>query len=476
MFQTLKARRSNTGESAYVVQSAGIPFEKNKGKKQRACVLCKLKKLKCVAEGDSCVKCSKQGLECSYKTASKSNTGSASKPPKKASKSETPAHQPATKQAKIPIESTSSDLSITVGDTAASSSSSSSSSNSTPSISDRTEPPLLEEFSFADLLENDLTFDFWSLSNEGSMDIGDASIYLAAANGGENTCELAAVSGMHPSKSNHDFLMDYAGGVKNVTGNEAPVVSGRSPQTISQTTSTPVTELLSWESSLIPEIQTPSLIDHVTTAGQDAVTFSAVHGSGVQETMHPQDPHATCNCLEKLMGANEDMQVKLVWGAYPLNGVTVSVDDMLQCQKDILVSCETLLECQRCSLRSDYVMLIVSMCHEMMNGIGDLSAMLLPGEQTGSSKRTRSESDGGRKRGLKAGGWRLDDEDEIQVIRSLIGIRITRLGSLISLLEKAVKDKHPAYEWVIQALRQSIKDRIASIGSEKEGVGFTVDI
>ncbi|GAP90681.1 putative transcription factor protein [Rosellinia necatrix] len=470
MFQTLKARRSTTtGESAYVVQSAGMPFEKNKGKKQRACTLCKLKKLKCVAEGNSCVKCLKQGLECSYRTTTKSDTTLASKSSKAASKSGSSSGSSKEKQVEVPKQLPDNDLSITVRDRAASPP------NSATPISAPGDPAMPEGFSFADLLESEISFDFWSLPNDGGMDI-DTPLYLAGSSGGENDGEATPFSRIDPSKSNHDFLLGYSRGGDNGPEDGGPATAGGSSQPTPQTTSTPITEPLGWDTSIIQDIQTPCLGESSKITAPDGTAYSALPGMGLQGAISPQPPAATCHCLEKLMGANEDMQVKLVWGAYPLNGVSVSVDDMLQCQKDILVSCETLLECLRCSLRSDYVMLIVSMCHEMMNGIGDLSATLLPGSQHGSSKRSRSESDGGRKRGLKAGGWRLDDEDEIQVIKSLIGIRITRLGSLISLLERSVKAHHPGYEWVIQALRQSITDRIASIGSEREGVGFTVDL
>ncbi|TGJ85523.1 hypothetical protein E0Z10_g3264 [Xylaria hypoxylon] len=471
MFQTLKARRNNAGESAYVVQSSGMPFERNKGKKQRACTLCKLKKLKCVAtdEGDSCVKCVKQGLECSYRSTAKSGASSASKSSKRAAKLEDQALQLADNHDEENEQSMDDNLSVTVRDTVASSPNM----NNTPSNSGQDDPAFSE--GFLDLLESsEIGFDFWSLSNDGGMDIGDVPIYLAANNGGENDGEVTAFPRMHPSKSNHDFLLDYSRGGNDDPREEGIVALGGSSETTPQTTSTPILEPSGWDPNFGQEI--PSLGESSKIAGQHGVAFSEVPGTGLQEATSSQPLPAVCYCLERLMQANEDMQVKLVWGAYPLNGVTVSVDDMLQCQKDILVSCETLLECKTCSLRSDYVMLIVSMCHEMMNGIGDLSAMLLPGSQQGSSKRSRSESDGGRKLGLKAGGWRLDDEEEINVIRSLIGIRITRLGSLISLLEKAVKANHPAYEWVIRALRQSITERIAAIGSKREEFGLMVNL
>lgn len=303
------------------------------------------------------------------------------------------------------------------------------------------------------------------------MDIGDTPIYLTGNDGGENNGEVTPFPRIDPPKTNHDFMLGYTRGGNIGPEGEEAALEGGSSHTTPHTTSTFMTEPLSWEPGLLPESATPSLLESSNPAAPDGAAFSAPLEMG-QSITPPQPPATACHCLEQLMGANEDMQVKLVWGAYPPSGRSVSVDDMLQCQKDILVSCETLLECKRCSLRSDYVMLIVSMCHEMMNGIGDLSAILLPGSQRGSSKRQRSESDGGRKRGLKAGGWRLDDEDELQVIKSLIGIRITRLESLISLLEKSVKAHHSGYEWVIRALRQSITERIAAMRSEPEDVEF----
>jgi hypothetical protein len=299
------------------------------------------------------------------------------------------------------------------------------------------------------------------------VDIDGTPIYIASNDGGENTGEVTSFPNIQVSKSNQEFLLDFSsrGGLLNDTENGRPVVPDElMTNATPQTSSTPLTDSVHWDFNLLQEPHPLPLDDSSKIASQLEISSIEIPNNGPQPTRTPQHLPATCRCLEQLMGANEVMQVKLVWGACPSNGLAVSVDDMLQCQKDILVSCETLLECGRCSLRSDYVMLIVSMCHEMMNGIGDLGAMLLPGSQNErSSKRSRSESDGGRKRGLKPGGWRLDDEDEIQVIKSLIGIRIARLGSLIGQLEKTVKANHPDYEWVIRALRQSITERIGDV-------------
>ncbi|KAI0514694.1 hypothetical protein F5B22DRAFT_656645 [Xylaria bambusicola] len=457
MFQTLKARRSNNGESAYVVQSSGMPFERSRTKKQRACTLCKLKKLKCVpaSNEDSCVKCAKQGLECSYKNKTKSDKTSTLKSSKGAPKSQ---------DTTLPIEDNDpnkserldSDQSVIAGDTA----SITSPADSTPSNSGHGALTFPDGVSFADLLEKEMPFDFWSLSYNDNLNTGNAPNYLQTDGGESDT---------HQMKLYYDPL-GYTQGSNDATGEDSLIQSEGTSKAINQTIATPKHEPSFWKHSFASGI--PALGQSSNITGPEAGTFAEIPELSFQEMPALQPASTACQCLEQLMQANEDMQVKLVWGACPLNGVTVSVDEMLQCQKDVLVSCETLLECKACSQRSDYVMLIVSMCHEMMNGIGDLSEMILPGSQQGSSKRPRSESDV-RKRDLKvkAGAWRLDDEEEINVIRSLIGIRITRLGSLITLLEKGVKVNHPAYEWVIRALRQSITEKVAAIGPGGPGGG-----
>lgn len=291
------------------------------------------------------------------------------------------------------------------------------------------------------------------------VDISDVPNGLTSDNG-ESHMQLA--------KPYCDFPLNYPGGANDDPGKVALVPSEVSSMSTPTIAAASISEQSYWTYTFGPGSSTLSESGNLTNRDEIKIPGLRLHEPPLVEPSP-----AACPCLEQLMQANEDMQVKLVWGAYGLNGVTVSVDEMLQCQKDILVSCETLLGCKACSQRSDYVMLIVSMCHEMMNGIGDLSAMLSTKPQQGGSKRPRSESDA-RRRDLKAGGWRLDDEEEINVIQSLIGIRITRLGSLITLLEKAVKENHPAYEWVIRALRQSITEKISAIGPGSGSSSFVM--
>jgi hypothetical protein len=111
------------------------------------------------------MKCLKQGLECSYKTTTKSGPTETSKSSKGTSKPESETLPSTDKEIEKPEQSTDDDLSITVQDTATHTTTTSP--KSTPSLLDHGDPTFPEGLSFADLLENELTFDFWSLSNDG---------------------------------------------------------------------------------------------------------------------------------------------------------------------------------------------------------------------------------------------------------------------------------------------------------------------
>ncbi|KAI8631480.1 hypothetical protein F5Y19DRAFT_493385 [Xylariaceae sp. FL1651] len=479
MFQTLKARRTNTGESAYVVQSSGLPFEKDKGKKPRACTLCKLKKLKCVIEGNSCVKCMKQGIECSYRSMATKNTPSAPSSSRGPSSSKTERRalphtstkdgtpkSSASSSPSNPLDRRTADstpdstpaLSVQ-GETAETSTTAS---NASLSIHD--EPLFSEAFPFSDLLGGSINFDFWSLSNDG-MEVGATPIYLATNDTTDCHPDVTSFPPIHTSGSSHRILPSSPRGSSNSSKDDRPII----PITSRQHSPDISIESISWKHDPIREPRLSPLAQFSNISSPHAASLAEHSETERCEIIPPHPPPASCRCLEQLMSANEAMQVKLVWGTSAQAGSAVSVDDMLQCQKDMLASCGTLLECNICSLRSDYVMLVVSMCREMMNGIMDLSAMIIPNSQHGSRKRAFSEANDGTLASFQrvnAGGWRLDDQDEMAVIKSLIGIRITRLRSLIARLEKAVNTHHSDYEWIVNALRQIVTEKVASIELE----------
>jgi hypothetical protein len=291
-------------------------------------------------------------------------------------------------------------------------------------------------------------------------------------NRGESQCaqDEAIFPQIQVSGFAHDLLNCHGGSHSHEPEEETSDTRTRAES--SHIATTFIADSSSWDRNLTqgPRVLPAAQSSEITS--QDEASFVESARAEPREPRSLQALPIACCCLDQIMGANETLQIKLVWGITSRNGHTISIDDMLQCQKDILCSCETFLKCSRCGLRSDYIMLIVSMLHQMMNSIGYLDELTLPGSQNKSLKRSCLEASGGKvtnfKRGLKAGGWRLDDEDEMQVIRRLIDIRIKRLESLMSQLEKVVNTEHSAYEWIVCALKEVINEKTVVMGSKRD--------
>ncbi|KAI0861250.1 hypothetical protein F4860DRAFT_524386 [Xylaria cubensis] len=476
MFQTLKARRTNTGESAYVVQSSGIPFEKDKVKKPRACAFCKLKKLKCVADGDSCVKCSKQGLECSYRNAATSSPSSSRRPSR--CKTETRTLPPTGHKGGPPepltdnspsdiidqgIARSSLDSTPALPDLEASAGSSTTPNNEYHSVHGDLEFSGI--FSSPGCLDGDVNIDLWE-EFCSQVNVGISMPVDLTANG-TTDCRAHATKlpSTHTPALPHIISLDPSHSAGREARDNEPAVPFPLPQHDSSASPEPITPKRhpGRESRPSAATQFPDISSALAVAPTD---YSRIERC---EMIRQGPPPISCRCLEQLMSANEAMQVKLVWTASAHTESAVNMDDMLQCQKDMLASCGNLLACHACSLRSGYVMLVVSMCREMISAITDLGAIILYDSQHGSRKRTRSEAADGSWASIQrvnTSVWRLDDQDEMAVIKSLIRIRIARLGNLITRLESVVQTHHHNYGWIVSALRQNILEKIDPIESE----------
>ncbi|KAH6645055.1 hypothetical protein BKA67DRAFT_542041 [Truncatella angustata] len=446
MFQNLKARRGVSGNSEYVVQSASPPFERNRAKKQQACTFCKLKKLKCTPQESSCARCLKQGLQCSYST----------------------------------VDTTE----MTIDYTDPTDTSAIDRRQSDPTSDSGNEVDLPANSSLSDPIHDDhdssLHFFFPNVDFSGLMNNADGLGTCTGISDPEVDFWHRDPTAFPPNQISDftaDFISDCAlEGDKNNPGGEPINGSKTWPQPAST---------MAGDTDCI-HVQVPRASSTTPTPAPTSATraksLSGVSGTGcsgpeMSSTQPAQSLSSTCRCLDHVLCANKAMQVKLVWGASLRSGTSVSVDDMLQCQKDVLGSCETLLKCNSCRLRAEYLMLVVSMCHEMTNVLGDFYTMTVPRSQCESSKRPRRGSDKltSATRGVLAGGWQLEDEDEVQIIRRLIGVRITKLGNLISQLETAVSSNHSTYEWIIRALRELNTDKIVSIRSEGDSIPSNVD-
>lgn len=167
-----------------------------------------------------------------------------------------------------------------------------------------------------------------------------------------------------------------------------------------------------------------------------------------------------CFCVDLVPAANATMLVKSVWGTSLNCFSTSSIDDMFHCQKNVLTSYETLLGCSKCSLRSDYVVLVISMCGEMVSCVKALEVITSPETQNGSSEKPNLDSEFSSKANLEAGSWRL----ERMRLRSLdiCKVRTTKLRKLIGQLEHIVTANYASYTWVIGSLKQNLGNTLGS--------------
>ncbi|KAK6823351.1 hypothetical protein RU639_006214 [Aspergillus parasiticus] len=205
----------------------------------------------------------------------------------------------------------------------------------------------------------------------------------------------------------------------------------------------------------------PNNIDYLT---QDSSYFSipfirdipqdteTVHGA-----LYPPEPvpktgtntkPASCSCLSQILRTFEMVQLATAGESQDTPEAFYSNTQQTLClQKDALASCETLLECATCSAQSEHITMVTHISDRMLTSIRDLvsaSPMVrcLAYRDGLISSQSGSYNDPGDA-GLKIRRWKLDNEDEMQVLRSLVNVRITKLNSLLNRLEKIVI----VYQW-----------------------------
>lgn len=228
-------------------------------------------------------------------------------------------------------------------------------------------------------------------------------------------------------------------------------------------------------------IATPSFMANLGAwmdSGLAHDTHSEARASGFLDAASSQngdilDDFDICYCVDRIISANATMQVKLIWVSSLDGCSTSSIDDILQCQKNVLASCEAFLGCGKCIHKSGYVVIVISMCREMVSGIKTLQRITSPEPSSSSSPpqsgAPRRPSNGGSSversssqdnSYLGAGGWHLDDDDEVEIIRNLIQVRIKKLKKLIDLLELVVMTNHASYIWIVGSLRDILDDKL----------------
>ncbi|KAM7182850.1 hypothetical protein V8F33_013976 [Rhypophila sp. PSN 637] len=219
-----------------------------------------------------------------------------------------------------------------------------------------------------------------------------------------------------------------------------------------------------FSASIDTAMETPSFMDDLSAGGDPSASTQEVQAGKLPDLMdealhaHDLQDFGICFCTDLIISANATMQVRLVWTTWLNGSSTSSIEDILQCQKNVLASCDIFFQCKRCSQKPDYVVLVISMCREMVDGVKALEHITSP-----EVLRPRDASN--KPRLLEAGGWQLDDDDEMEVIRKLIQIRITKLRKLVLQAEQAVNDgQHASYGWMVGNLRKSLDEKLGSDG------------
>lgn len=164
----------------------------------------------------------------------------------------------------------------------------------------------------------------------------------------------------------------------------------------------------------------------------------------------------------------------------------VPVETALHCIKSSLEICEMLMDCQTCSARSECIMLSICMCDTMVARAEELVGAVKPSPSSIGNKVMPGSvpSDQGKihrrhhcghhssdrsaaHSGLRLGQWRLDNEDELQVIQSLLAARMTRLDNLTARMKRvAQQNEWPVHDARIGNMRERL---VAAMFMAKRG-------
>ena len=212
-----------------------------------------------------------------------------------------------------------------------------------------------------------------------------------------------------------------------------------------------------------------------------------------------------CTCFESALKTHETVEINLSWGISDVSGnVCNSSFEALQWLKTAIQRCDALLECVACCSRPEHITIVMSMCHKVLQAVRDLYhgtggrkfgpcnskengasvSLARPNSSYGptrnqeklseSSLSTSASSISGyalqdqrrqseSSRESYAGSWELDDEDELQALRSILRLRMEKLSKLIEKLERVVSfNRWPAHTRVVQAIR----DQFAATASQ----------
>ncbi|KAI1268143.1 hypothetical protein F5Y18DRAFT_279535 [Xylariaceae sp. FL1019] len=279
------------------------------------------------------------------------------------------------------------------------------------------------------------------------------------------------------------------------------------------------------DDSRIPAAMAPNALDNkITTEAQPASQFLPLPDLNATST----STYSSCPCMMTAVSIYEALQVQLVWGdpvagmspapspnsasadspssslsswsgsgsapGIGLGSETCHIkpfmtqQTILQRQKTMLARFESLFGCSNCWSRPDFVMLMITMCDRILTSLeaverfvcskpddtnrvssiriaaaaaaADVNDMVTSSKELDLPLMPRSP----QVQQPRVGAWQIDDDDELELVISLIKSRVTRLGSLIAMAEGTVSaNAWLSHERLAQALRRRSNKLLMSL-------------
>lgn len=272
------------------------------------------------------------------------------------------------------------------------------------------------------------------------------------------------------------------------------------------------------DDSRIPTTMAPNAHDNkVTTEVQPATHLLPPPELDTTSTCSTS---SSCSCMMAAVSIYEALQVQLVWGD-PIAGLSpapspnsgsadspysplsswsgsgtgsgtgsgsatchttslITQQTILQRQKTMLARFESLLGCGTCWSRPDFVMLMITMCDRILTSLEaverfvcsrtDGKTMVSSNSATAAAAATDANTMATSRAELdlvqqpRVGAWQIDDDDELELVISLIKSRVTRLGNLIAMAERTVSaNAWLSHERLAQALRRRANKLLISL-------------
>ncbi|KAF5670278.1 transcription factor [Fusarium circinatum] len=250
--------------------------------------------------------------------------------------------------------------------------------------------------------------------------------------------------------------------------------------------------------------------NRVTTEARPTTTHSSTPSDSVATTTTSSS--SSCCCMMTAVSIYETMQAQLVWGdpiagpstastpnstsagssyssgpswsgsesgsgatKYQSTSPLMTQQTILKRQKMILLRCDSLVGCSSCWSRPDFVMLIMTMCDRILTSLEAVERFVCSRSDDDNYKASYNDATAAldmqgvatpSRAGLEVsslsrssqmlqpgvGAWQIDDDDEMELVISLIKSRATRLGNLITMAEGTISTNawpwHESYEMI----------------------------